>query len=503
MEEKNDSIYSSSLPSFSYKDLMNKYWSVERNQALGLEDYNARSTFHNELLIRQAELEYNQEMNKFNLWYDSELQKVLRMRQAGLNPDLQGIGDASTSNAEGITDSAAPAAADAAAIAAADRESDIQALNLVTSAVGQLFNFGMNLSFINEKYKQSQLTSEFMQRQNELQKFGIYDASTQWFDDHIRSQISEDIRASYNDPTSMEKYNNVESMQQWLSDNPVDTSFISDDPKVQEMLRNRYKHMMTNDRYLNDAFGYAKQVRDNQMSLAATSGNDFDSPDQFVQELSEASAKFLLPTMQLHLENSMAMLDYRLKYVNSLNPQLQAGAEVRAADYEYRRLGVADPELAAKMVNQSNMASMKYTGAVDWSLKGESENALNMFNKKYNELQNPFNAADAMNSSNQLQALQSQNENDILTRTYTEDYKQQTAEQKQLAMKLQHEHFVTNVNAHTFVYKWNDINTRMLNSKHRFVRMLGSQSSQLLGKTASLFDSTQNIDFKDILNVVK
>lgn len=98
--------------------------------------------------INQGIFNNNQQWKQFDLWYNSETQKIKRLLSAGLNPDLIGLDSASTNSSSPIESSGAGSLAVQESQLALQRYQAINQTMLgvagtIVSAVGSLFNFAL------------------------------------------------------------------------------------------------------------------------------------------------------------------------------------------------------------------------------------------------------------------------------------------------------------------------------------------------------------------------
>ena len=250
----------------------------------------------------------------FDQWYNSEEQKVARERQAGLNPDLVGISDASSSSTQ-------------------DSERNMAAGNDIYDSI----QLGADLT--------NQIINSAMSIMGAIQSFQ-------------GNSLSNDLKSL-----------NIESALYDLSQNMAETyGFDYFNPKGTS--RSVYFNFLGSKRSekFRDALSYLSDRYGQTPKLVSQKFSDQFKADQFRSRYnalapymeSEQNAQFLYDIYVASQQADRYVAFNKRNYAKEFNSGLQASAENFKNSYFNAYYATADPELAAQAFNGSNQYAVDF-----------------------------------------------------------------------------------------------------------------------------------------------
>lgn len=319
-------------------------------------DLASSSSLSNDIQLKKAQFDAQLALINWQTWYNSEGEKVKRMRAAGLNPDLIGLDSASTasgsidSNLGGETSSALQGSAAIRQAAASERQANIQSalavpqlllqgVSVVTGVFGSMAQIGVSAATKSLVNKQTEgvLLDNFTKARGIAANKVIDGLSSILGVNGDLSQLSDDKI--------------VEAIHESSS------SITGDDP-IDRLIRKEMHSIENNPavarQYWEDYSAGLKSRQDAAETRAHPLYNeDFLSMSDSFKPLMAASYDALMSDLDKQIEETSYLLDY----FNSADGAVKALSENAANDYNADYYNNLDAIQASDAVNLSNKES--------------------------------------------------------------------------------------------------------------------------------------------------
>lgn len=322
---------------------------------VGLDDA-AQSSLSNDLQLKKSEFDAQIALMNWQTWYNSEGQKIQRMRSAGLNPDLIGLDSASTasgsidSNLGGETSSALQGSASIRQAVASERQANIQSalavpqlilqgVSVVTGVFGAMAQIGVSAAtkFLVNKQSEGVILDNFTKARGIAANKVIDGLSSLLGTDGDLSELSDDKI--------------VEAIHE------ASSSITGDDP-IDRIIRKEMSSIEKNPsvarQYWEDYSLSLKSRQDAAETRAHPLYNeDFLSMSDSFKPLMKASYDVLMSD----LNKQIAETSYLLDYYNSADGTARALSENAVNDYNADYYNNLDAIQSSDTLNLSNKES--------------------------------------------------------------------------------------------------------------------------------------------------
>lgn len=343
------SEYSSALPQSSRNGITNPY--VDAQAPKGLSS-NELSAWYSDNATRAREWDTQMQLYQFELWYNSEVEKVKRLQQVGINPDLAGLGDASTvSGAPQSVGVAGSSSMDAVSVSQqrelTNRQLELQknqmiiqtVLNGITSTMSLFSSMsGMYTQYLQQGLLREQITGAKASVESQtLDNFGkIRSTAASILLDNLGANIDADGNIAENALPAAYK-------QAYSS--------ITGNTSLDKSIRREITAMSKNPKILQEFY------RANREALADKSELAKGLASPYYGETLDKMVESYRPLLQLMTDADMS----RMKFEKAMN------------DYSRKMYDALSPELKAAAGNYQDFYNMIYYSALDGNLIAESE----------------------------------------------------------------------------------------------------------------------------------